>query len=104
MQGGENMGNIYEEAKNYVGKETKNIADLDIVSVDLEIQEREGSDKDGKPFSYKVALIGEEEYRVPFTVLKQLKAQIEANPGLKEFSVSKYGEGMNTEYTVIPKL
>ena len=44
----------------------------------------------------------EEEYRVPKSVLKQLKEQLEVNPKLKFFKVNKTGEGMKTSYTVIP--
>lgn len=98
------MSTIGEEAKDYEPKQTKNIADLDKVSVDLQIEpdERSGTDKDGNVFKYKVTIIDEEEYRVPNSVLKALKVHLEQKPDLKEFKVVKSGEGLNTTYTVVP--
>ena len=96
------MAKLKEEALGYEPKQTKNIADLEVVNVDLETEYREGTDKDGKPFNYKVIIVGGEEYRVPSSVLKSLKAILEDNPILKTFRVKKSGEGLATEYTVIP--
>ena len=95
------MTTIREEANLYEPKTTKNIADLEKVSVDLNVEERTGTDKNGKEFSYKVAVIEGEDYRVPATVLKQLKEQLAEKPDIEEFKVRVSGTGMNTEYTVI---
>jgi len=98
------MGTIKEEAQAYEPKQTKNIADLEKVSVELIIdpEERTGTDKDGNVFKYKVTIIDGEEYRVPDSVLKALKVHLEQKPDLKEFKVVKSGEGLNTTYTVVP--
>ena len=96
------MAKIYEEAMNYKPAETENIAELDRVPVDLDVKDFEGVRDDGAPFHYKFIEVDEEQYRVPVVVLKQLKAHLTANPELKFFRVSKMGEGLKTEYTLIP--
>ena len=50
----------------------------------------------------KVAIINKERYRVPNSVLKQLKVLLEDNSNMKKFKVKKTGQGLNTDYTVIP--
>lgn len=97
------MSSIKEEAKNYISPTTDNIADLKSVNVDVEIFEKEAVDNDGKPFKYKYILINNKEFRVPLTVLKQLKVLLKEKPDMKEFSVKKEGEGLATSYVVIPK-
>jgi len=93
-------------AKAYEPKQIKNIADLDKVSIDLELKEVEYTTKDeqgnDKHFTVMETEIEGESYRVPTVVLKQLKAQLEANEDLKFFKVNKSGEGLKTQYTVIP--
>lgn len=96
------MATLREEAKAFTPKQTKNIADMEIVSLDYPMQDREGLGQDGKPFSYKVILLGESEYRVPNSVLNDIKTIMAAKPTLKNVKVVKKGTGMNTEYTVIP--
>jgi len=96
------MTNLRETAKAYEPTQTHNIAELEAVSLDVQIEERTGKDKDGKEFSYHVALVVGEEYRVPATVLKDIKAIMSAKPTLKTIKVIKKGEGMKTQYTVIP--
>jgi len=96
------MAKLSEEAKNYIAPTTKNIADLKQVSTDLELEDRTGKDADGKDFKYKVIVVDGEDYRVPGSVLGNLKAILEKKSTLKTFSVSKQGSGMNTKYTVIP--
>ena len=96
------MGNLRDSAKAYEPQTTRNIAELEAVSLDVPIQKRTGKDKDGKDFSYDVALVTGEEYRVPATVLKDIKAIMSAKPSLKTIKVIKKGEGMKTQYTVIP--
>jgi len=96
------MASIKEEAQAYEPKQTKNIADLNKVSIDLQTEERVGTDKDGNPFRYKVIIVDGEDYRVPDSVLKSLKAIFKEKPELKEFKVVKTGEGLNTNYTVVP--
>jgi len=96
------MAKLNEEAMNYIAPTTKNIADLEIVQTDLELQDRTGKDSADEEFKYKVIVIDSEEYRVPNSVLGNLKAILEQKPNLKTFKVTKQGTGMNTKYTVIP--
>mgnify|MGYP003153580881 CR=1 FL=1 len=96
------MAKLCEEAKNYVTPTTKNITELEDVSVNVDVLEKEVLRKDGTPFRYKYILVKDEEYRVPNSVIGQLKEQMEAKPDMKEFKVSKSGEGLKTIYTVIP--
>ena len=95
------MGSIKEEAKEYTGTMTKNIADLDIVSIDLAMEDRVGIDKQGLEFKYKVVVVEGEDYKIPGKVLGDLKSIMEKKPDLKNFSVIKKGEGLQTRYTVI---
>ena len=96
------MGNLREESKAFEPKKTLNVADLEALSLDSKIETRVGKDKSGKEFSYKVAVILEQEYRVPASVLADIKTLIEAKPTLKTVRVIKKGQGMNTTYSVIP--
>ena len=96
------MGSINDEAHAYEPPQTKNITDLDTVDTSLQIEEREFTKEDGTTFSFKVVNVAGEEYRVPISVLKSLKAILAEKPALKTFKVTKAGEGLKTEYTVIP--
>lgn len=103
MKGGQNkMAKLIDEAKEYQPPQTKNIADLDVVTVDKEITDKEYADSEGKTFTIKVITVDNEDYRVPVSVLKSLKAILEEKPNLKAFKVKRTGEGLKTEYTVIP--
>ena len=96
------MATIRQMAKKYESKTTKNISELKSVSTELDIREKEFTDQDGKLFKIKTAEINGEEYRIPDSVLKQLKDLIEEKPDMTEFKVKKTGEGLKTSYTVIP--
>lgn len=96
------MASIKEEAKAYEPQHTRNIAELAEVSTAQELEDRNGIDKQGNPFKYKVVVVDGEEYRVPGKVIGDIKAILEKKPELKTFSVSKKGQGLNTTYTVIP--
>lgn len=93
---------LKDTALAYESKSVGNIADLPKVSTDLKVEDREGTNEEGKTFNYRVVIIEGQEYRVPASVLKNLKAILEDNPNLKSFKVKKTGQGMATEYTVIP--
>lgn len=97
------MATLKETAKEYIPKQTKNISDLPEVSVDCEIyHDGTGTDKEGREFTYSYLLLNKEAYRVPSSVIKQLKDMLEEMPNLKKFKVKKSGEGLKTEYTFIP--
>lgn len=94
---------LKETALDFTPKQTKNIADLDIVSVDFTIEnDGKGTDNDGVPFIYSYIKVNDEEYRVPASVIGQLKDHLKANPKMQNFKVNKSGEGLKTRYTVIP--
>ena len=100
------MAKLNEEAKAYKPKQTNNIADLDEVSVDLDVidDEFEAHDEDGKTkvVKQKIIEVDGNRYRVPSSVLNQLKVLLEDNPDMKKFKVKKSGQGLSTEYVVIP--
>jgi len=93
---------LKDTALAYESKSVGNIADLPKVTTALKVEDREGTNDEGKTFQYKVIVVDGQEYRVPASVLKSLKAILDDNPELQEFKVKKSGTGMNTEYTVIP--
>jgi len=98
------MVSIKEAAEGYEPKRMKNIADLEVVRTDLQIVENELR-KDQNNDEYTVSYLVHEgiEYRVPASVLEQLKKVLETKPTLKTFKVSKSGEGkQGTKYQVIP--
>ena len=96
------MVTLGESARQYESPKTKNITELKVVSTSFNLEDGEGTDSKGEKFKYKFFVIEGEEYRVPASVLGNLKAILEKKPDLKEFSVSSTGTGMDTRYTVIP--
>jgi len=97
------MPTIKEAAQRYVPQTTRNIADLPEVNIEsMQLQDRDGKDNEGIPFSYKVVVVNGEEYRIPGSVIGSIKGILEKKPSLKRISVSKTGQGMQTRYTVIP--
>ena len=98
---------IGEASKEYVGSsKTKNIADLEKVSTDLElVKDSFEFTKDGvtKTVEQEVIVIGEDKFRVPVTCKQQLRVILEDNPNLKFFKVKKNGTTKDdTRYMVIP--
>ena len=97
------MATLQEEAAAYVPPQTKNIADLDAISVSLNVEEEEYTKKDSnETFKVLIAEIDGEKYRVPKSVIAELKVMLAEKPDMTEFKVAKAGEGMNTKYSVIP--
>lgn len=96
------MATLKEEAMAYEPPQTLNIAELDKFPVDIELYDGKGKDKDGEEFTYKYAKIDNKEYRVAGSILGGIKAILQKMPDLKEVSVIKQGQGMNTRYQVIP--
>jgi hypothetical protein len=95
------MGNLRETSQAYVPKKTKNIADLEAVSLDVSITKQSGTDKDGKNFEYYAADVAGEDYRVPSSVLEAIQTLLETKPEVKTIKVVKKGTGMNSTYSVI---
>ena len=101
------MSKIGDFAKDYESPSTtKNIAELTEVSTDLELLDDEFEfEKNGetKTVKQKVIVINEEKFRVPVSVIQQLKILLEDSPGLKKFKVKKSGSTKDdTRYQVIP--
>lgn len=96
------MATLKEEAQAYMPKQTKNIAELDKVAVSMELFTAKAKTKEGEEFEYKYIKVNDEEYRVPESVLKGIKAILNKMPKCEYISVIKSGSGMGTEYQVIP--
>lgn len=96
------MATLKEQAKEYIPKQTKNIADLPQAPVDSELFDGIGTDDSNVEFKYKYLDINGEEYRVPNMVIGQIKDLLEVNPNLKFVKVKRTGEGLKTRYTTIP--
>jgi len=105
------MTKLNEYAKDFepVSK-TKNIADLQEVSTEIDLidDEFEFTDKvtkQVKTVTQKVIIVEGEQYRVPVSVISQLKVVLEDNPNCQKFKVKKTGTTMDdTRYQVIPLL
>lgn len=103
------MASLNDFARDYEPTaKTKNIADLKEVYTSLELvdDEFEYTDKvtkQVKKVKQKVIIVNNEKYRVPVTVIQQLKIILEDNPGCKKFKVKKSGSTQeDTRYQVIP--
>ena len=97
--------NLRQCAEAYTPKETLNIADFDEVSIDVKIEKRVCKAGTPEEFDMMVALVNNKEYRVPWTVLKQVKEMLvhPKTKTMKKFSVLKSGEGRTgTKYSVLP--
>jgi len=94
------MASIIESARAYEPKQTLNIADLSEVDVNLQLEDRTGTDNEGKEFNYQVAVIDGKDYRVPNMVLEKLKEAIKIKPDIKKIRVNRSGSGLNTRYTI----
>ena len=104
-----NMAKISEFVKEYEPTPTtKNIADLKEVSTELELKDDEFElidkvTKVAKIVKQKIIIIDGESYRVPVSVIQQLKILLEDNPTIKKFKVKKSGTTKDdTRYQVIP--
>lgn len=102
-----NMNTLKEKALAYEPPEFPNIVDLDRVSVDLATIDKEETFTDKNTGESKLivktyVVHAGKEYYCPKPVLEQLKGFFEKIPNLKEFCVTKSGEGVKTKYQVIP--
>ena len=94
---------LKQTAQEFEVNTMKNVAELALVSVDVELKEEQKENSMGESYVVKYFEQNGEKYRVPFTVLKNLKAILEKKPGLKTFCVSRSGTTKeDTKYTVIP--
>jgi len=95
------MVSIKDFAKAYEPQQMKNIADLETVDANIEIKSVTRKDQSNEEYSVMFIVVSGEEYRVPQSVVTQLKTVLEAKPDLATFKVSKSGQGMGTKYQVI---
>jgi nitric oxide reductase large subunit len=96
------MVTLKDFAKVFEPQQMKNIADLESVSVDVEIKTETRKNKEtNEEYIVSFILVNKDEYRVVSSVIEQLKGILEANPNLKTFKVKKTGSGMGTKYQVI---
>ena len=91
---------LKENAKDYIPKRTLNVTDLNKVDLSFPMEDRTGTDKEGKEFSYKVIVINEQEYRVAGTVLGEIQKILKLKPEAKYVKVTSTGSGLNTKYEV----
>ena len=96
------MATLKEEAKAYEPPRTLNIADLEKFPIDIELKDATGKNGEGDEFTYKYATIDGKDYRVAGSVIGGIKALLQKLPNLKEVSVIKSGQNLNTRYQVIP--
>ena len=94
------MASLKETAQGYIPKQTLNIADLDRVDISFPVEDRTGTDSEGKEFSYKVMIANNLEYRIPNTVLEEIKKILELKPEVNFVNVTKAGSGLSTRYSV----
>jgi len=91
---------LKETATDYVQKRTLNVTDLDKVDLSFPMEDRTGTNKEGKEFSYQVMVVNEQEYRVPATVLEEIQKILKLKPEAKFVKVTSTGSGLNTSYAV----
>lgn len=94
------MTTIKELANNYIPKTMKNITELQSIPTELVIYHQNIDEE--HDYECNFAEVNGVKYRLPDSVLKDLKEILKKKPTLKTFSVSKSGEGKQTKYTVIP--
>jgi len=92
---------INDFAKLYEPQKCHNIAELEKVRTDIEVEEEVRKNQEGEEYNLIYTVIENEEYRIPTSVLIQLKTILEAKPDLEFFKVARTGKGMLTKYQVI---
>ena len=95
------MSNFVDEANNYENVELKNIADLEKVAITEEVFERTFGEGSENEFTAKVIERDGIYYRVPNTVIGQIKNLLN-DESFDYFKVIKSGSGFQTQYTVRP--
>ena len=98
------MATLKEEANKWQPESIKNVSDTDSVPVDAEMHTGAGKDKDGVEYAYKYILKSGVKYRIPGTVIGDIKGLLEDMPNLKAVRVKRSGEGKMTRYQVVPLL
>ena len=97
----ENDTTLSDVATNYVEKKALNVVDLDEINTKDKVLTHSGIDTTGKAYEYKYILREDIRYRVPISVIIQIKALMESSD-VTTFKVTAKGEGMRKRYTTIP--
>jgi hypothetical protein len=95
------MTTMREAANKYEAPKTLNICELQKVSTEIDIQHKVVGSGTPDAFEYDFISVSGKDYRVPKTVIKQLKQQLSIRKDAVWFKVLRDGTGMNTEYTVV---
>ena len=97
------MATLKQTALDFEPQQYKNIADLEIVDVEVPVEKKVFKQGTPDEFEAWVFVKDGEEYRVPNSVLADIKILAKENPNIKSIEVKKSGEGKtNTRYMVIP--
>lgn len=97
------MATISELAQKFIPRTVKNISELKSIPTNLVVLTDTGHDNEkDEDYVYNYIEVNGERYRIPDSVLASLKEILDKKKDLKNFAVSKVGEGRKTRYTVIP--
>ena len=97
------MGTFKQEAENYTSKAMKNISELESVEVNNAVLTDERTRSDGTSYTAQYVVINGDEYRIPSSVLVNLKEILKVKPKLKTFRVMRKGTTKeDTRYTIVP--
>ena len=100
------MATLGEVAKAYSPPQTLNIADLEAVPISCELKygsgEKINDAGEKESFEYNFIEVAGCEYRVPNSVLDQIKKIIQLRPDIQYVKVNKSGSGLGTRYNVDP--
>jgi len=91
----EDQNTLGEVADNYSTK-LKSVADLELVTDDMEIKE----DLEAQ-YPFKYVEVNGEKYKMPNSVLETIRDIRLEDSSKKAFKVNKTGEGIKTKYSVI---
>lgn len=93
-----NFATLAEQQQDSI--ELLNISDAGELSIDMDIKDMTFAEGTDKEFSAYVVEKEGKYYRVPKSVLYQVKALMHDDKKFKSFKVIKTGSGMKTQYTV----
>jgi hypothetical protein len=93
--------NLKESAQAFTPQQTLNISELKRVPLTIEVNEETHQDNEGKDFTGLYAVIEGQKYRIPYSVLAQIKMVVQEQPNVKFVKVTKTGTGMATKYLVM---
>jgi len=102
MEDKNKMVTLKDFAKEFEPQQMKNIADLEIVKLDTEIKQETRQDQNNEDYHVIYMVIDGIEYRIPPSVVAQIKTLQESKENITSIKVIRTGKGMGTKYQVIP--